>query len=441
MKSTVSRSCFHLVISMVAIPGMLSDIFFIKLIILIYAIYLVLKKKAEYLPALMVISTFTANSYFILLAMAVVSVINYSVLREAKVQYLFLFLLLYILYIGYQIISMIYSGGSKIGIIMSQYEYYFSLFAFFYGIILMKSFNTKILNAVFVTLILLSVVDLLKPYIDNLPTVRLVFYSFPLFSVLLIYSVYTNDRILSMLQVLLLFLITTSFFLSGLTFTLLLSVLLSIYLAYLYFKRKGIFLFRFTGYPIYIFLTISMIYTISTFDKSDYSAYKNMQMSEIISFESLSDRFKMKLFEDRGPIWAGVWMSIVTRPQWMPPESVESVKVVNKSGGKDIDFEFHTHNIFLDIIRENGLIFGISFIFVYVRILLLGRKVVFISGINPLFMLLVLNAISCMIIGSFTGVYVLLTTFSIFILTLLGIAYAAYEDPNIFKSNMAKIFR
>jgi len=437
MNSTVSQSYFHLVISLIAIPGMLSDIFIIKFIILIYAIYLVLKKKAEYLPALMVISTFTTNSYFILLAMAVVAALNYNVLRGAKVQYLFLFLLLFILYIGYQIISMMASSSTKIGIIMSQYEYYFSLFAFFYGIILMKSFNKKVLNAAFVALILLAVINLLKPYIDNLQTVRLVFYIFPLFSLLLIYGVYTNNRMLSMPQVLLLFLITISFFLNGLTFTLLLSLLLSIYLAYLYFKRKGMFLFRFTGYPIYIFLTISMIYTISTFDKSDFSAYKNIKMTEITSFESLGDRFKMKLFEDRGPIWAGVWMSIVTRPQWMPPESVESIKVVNKFGGKDIDFEFHTHNIFLDIIRENGLIFGASFIFVYVRILLLARKVVFISEINPLFMLLVLNAISCMIIGSFTGVYVLLTTFSIFIMALLGIAYAAYIYPNIFKINMA----
>jgi hypothetical protein len=431
-----SNCYLHLAISLAAIPAMLSEIVVIKLLILIYAIYLVLKKKAESLPALMVISSFTSNSNFILTTMILVAGINYSILKKANVQYLFLFLLLFLPYIVYRIIINMINTDVKIGLIMNQYQYYLSLFCFFYGIILVKSFNGEVLKVIFITLVLLSIINLFKLYIVGMPIVRLAFYIIPLFCSLLIYYLYSHNNFSFRPKYLLLLLIILIVLPQGLTFTLMLSGLLSMVMVYLYYTKKNAFLFVMIGYPIYIVLAIVMISAISNFRQEDYSAYKDIEMSEITSLESLRNRFNMKMYEDRAPIWAGTWKLIVTKPYLLPPESIENIQIVNKSGGKNIEFEHSSHNIFLDFIRLNGLIFGISFIFVYLRILLLARYAFIIQDFNSLFILLALNAIACMIIGSFTGVYVLISTFSIFTFTFIGITYAAYKNPEIFNKNL-----
>jgi hypothetical protein len=194
----------------------------------------------------------------------------------------------------------------------------------------------------------------------------------------------------------------------------------------MYFKKKFISLRIATGSIAYIVLFLLLIFAITGFEKYDYSAYIDMTIKEVNSFESLSNRIGMKFFDDRAPIWIGVWEDIVYEKNWLPPFKVTEIKAVTRTF-KKVNFEFHAHNTYLELIRSNGIIMGLVLTTILIYFSLLGRKIFTLPNVDPLFIVFAVASIASLIIGSFTGIFVLLSTYAIFVLSIIGVAYAVFK--------------
>ena len=419
---------FHLIFSLALIPVILFGPTFTKLLIMLYAAWLIMKKDAGSLPALAIISSYMSNTFIIYFAVIVLSGINFKKLKSFGVHLVFILLLIFLPYILYLTGLKIFVFGLKAGLVLNQFQLYFSMFAFFYGILIMESFNRKVMQVTMLTLVLLyllSYVNLINPLFIN---VRLNFYTIPFFGAFFAYFLSSNVKDKQVAY----FLIGTGIILSSViltssTFTIYLTTFFAFVLASLYFRRRHYTLRRATGTSAFIIVILLLFYAITGFEKNDYSDYLGESMEEVNSIESLTNRIGMKFFDDRAPIWVGVWEDIIYEKNWLPPLEVENIRASARSTIKKIDFEFHSHNLYLELLRTNGIVMGFVLSFIFIYFSLLGRKILSIPNADPLFIVFVTASISTLIIGSFTGIYVLLSTYAIFALTIVGVAYAVYN--------------
>lgn len=417
----------HLVISFVSVL----IIFFappaFKLLVMLYACWLVFTKDASALPALAVISTYMSNFYIIFFAFILLAILNFNKIKSYGVHIIFIILMLFLPYVLFQSGVKIFSLNMKSGLVLNQFQLYFSMFAFFYGILLIDTFNKKVMNVSIITMILLYLMN----YVNISPdfvNVRLTFYIIPFFGAFLSYYFFGREKKVSVVYLLIgIIIILSSLILSDSTFTIYLTTFFAFVISALYYKRKFKILYLSLGVPAFLVVFLLISYAITEFEINDYSAYKDLGMSDVTSFEELSNRMKMKFFDDRAPIWVGVWNDIVYDKNWLPPAVVSEIQVATRTD-KVVEFDFHSHNIYLEFFRTNGIIMGIVASIIFVIFALLGRKIFLVPRVDSLFIVFISAAISTMVIGAMTGIYVLLSNYAPFVITIVGLAYAMSKN-------------
>jgi len=397
----------------------------IKSLIMIYAIWLTLKKDARFLPAITVIISFLSNSYVIYLAMIVLAIRNYKEIKYYRIHNLLVILLLFLPLVIYQSLYNVVFHNLKTGLVLNQFQLYFSMFSFFYGVLIIKTFTKKVMRVLILTLFLLYIINFFPGIILDVILVRLTFYIIPFSASCLSYYLFNKRKnYYGYIFIGMLIVFYSGIVIESSTFTIYLTAILAFILPSLYFMRLRTILVRTTGIFSFIIVFSLMAYAITGFKENNYSQFRGMTMYEAFSsFESLSNRVLMKLFEDRAPIWAGTWDGIINSRELLPPKKVNEIKAIHRKG-LNKKFEYHSHNIYLELIRTNGIIMGVAVSIIFVLFSLLGRKVFSIHNIDPLFIVLISTSISTMIIGSFTGIYFLSSTYAAFGLTIVGVAFA-----------------
>ena len=432
----------HLALSFAVIPIESYNMAALKLLFMIYAIWLTSKKDAYYLPALVVICSFLTSSYIVYLTMIVMSVINFKTIKQYNLQFILVILLMLLPFTAFFTITRLFTLGLssseiKTGAIINQFQLYFTLFSFFYGILIFKSIDRHVIKALIITFVITIFSIIIIRSFSDLRIPRLLFFIIPLFLGSFSYILFNRrSKGLYFYFVVSIILIIQSILTSGGTFTLLTTSLFVILLSTLYYKNKLHLLMKITGAAPFIVMLVLLWYSISNFGIIDYSIYRGMEMKDITSFESLYNRFLMKFFEDRASLWSSSWSQIVLDKNWLPPLKVVDIQYTNRFN-KTSDFEFHSHNILLELIRNFGFIMGGTLSIIYAYFIILGRKIFSIPNINPIFVMLIATAVSTMIIGGMTGIFVLLPSYAVLGLSLLSVAYAHYfrlKDKRVYNA-------
>jgi hypothetical protein len=93
---------------------------------------------------------------------------------------------------------------------------------------------------------------------------------------------------------------------------------------------------------------------------------------EMVSLQaSLSDRVIFKFAGDRLPLWTSAYSQIVEGSFWFPT-SGRSLQVIHFS--EYTEWNFGSHNSYLEILRNNGLFFGIILLFVIINLLIMTLR-------------------------------------------------------------------
>jgi hypothetical protein len=417
----------HLLISILLIPGFLIGNPTFKAVLLLYPISLVLKRDAVYIPALTILASYMSNSYVIYLTIIVLCIINYKKI-QGKARALFITLLLFLPVTLYISFSKIFYEQIKIGLVLNQFQLYYSLFAFFYGILVVDTFNKLVLKGLFISLLILYIFNYFLASYSELATIRIIFFVIPLFFVLIIYTIFFQRPFISIVSLpLAIGLLMFSFKFTELTFTLLLSAILSVLFIILYLKQMNSTLVKIVGPFGYSILFLVFIIAIKNYDTYNSRNIVSMSRQDGGKMAAIKERFEKKLFEDRGALWSSVVHESRNNLSFLPPPVINEIQISTRKGSL-IPFEYHSHDVYLELIRTDGLIMGSCFGLVFILMNLISSKLFTVKNINPYFVMLLSVSIGNNMIGGMSGTYVLLTSYAILGMSIPGIAYGLLEQ-------------
>lgn len=423
----------HLLISALSIPALIYGPVPLKLVFVLYGIWLVLKRDAAALPALIVLVSYMSNSYAIYFAIIGLGLIYIKQIYKFSVFYLFIILVAVLPYVAYLLQYHIFQKHEVAGLAINQFQLYFSLFAFFYGLLITDTINKKVIVASVFSLLICFVINFLYGHVAGIPYVRNIFYTLPFFGTLVALIIFGfrffkyKAYLVTGIVVLALGVLTIDA-----TFTVILSVLLCASIAVLCVYGRTLLLKFITGIPVFLIFGTLVALAVADYDGVDYSEYRDMKMSDVRTTEQFVNRFKMKLYEDRAPIWNGVYESIVKEKDWLIPVDVKEIEIITKSDSV-LDFEFHSHNLFLEFVRLNGILFGVLFSLIFVVLVVFSNRVLWgPAKLPPLLLVFIATSLGTTIIGAFTGIYVLLPNFAMLNMTFLGVAFASQGRVALF---------
>lgn len=429
---------WNIIFAIVCIPlfSLGGEIF--KYAILPYIAYMVFSRNPDYLPSL-IIFMIPGNviTVTILLLSFIVTLYKIKIFKNSNIKF---YLYLTLLPTPYLIINSIYRIIYVNKSIIEELVYlsmFFGLFAFFYFYILTKEGRLK-LNHIIVILALLFFVILLNFLYPEDDPIRYIFFSFPLagsfiFSVRNTYfSKFDSSIKLFSLIAFLYFLYAINYQ----TFTLLLSAIISIHLIYLYNTKKIKSLKLYTSYLPFVLSVIFVFYAIK--NSEIYSVDANQK--QVVEYSTLSledmsafkNRLLNKAFDDRAPLWNGIYLSILNNPRILPPTSIEEYTIVTNEGFES-QSELPAHNLFLELIRLYGLLFGIIASIVFIHFIVSASKLLLTKNLNPIVCALLCVYLAVGIAGSTTGQFPLLFTFSFMFLGLGGYFEALKENIYVSK--------
>lgn len=404
----------HLIIAFLSLFGYAYGGISFKILMIPYTGWLVLKKDARYMPALLVHCTSaTLVMPFIYLTFAFLSVKNFFYLKKMKLTGpLVLLLALFPVFIW--LFFSKYSDTTDFVASIMSLNMYLSFFAFFYGVLIVKPFDRGVIDAIILTLFLLFILHQFE-----LQSSRLIFFSYPLF--IGFFSYFYFFRNINPKQVLLIFisLFSLIILLLDYTFTLFFSSVFSFVLIGLYYSGRRKLIFTMTGMSAYLLVFVIMVLGVLNYMQIDNIS----NITDANTNIAFTERIKFKLFADRAPFWDGAVKQIGLLNSFFPPVEVPNI-TATLIDNKDVEVSFGGHNIYLELVRNYGYLAGILLCFLYLFIGIVGRNIFLLKKINPLFMLLVASSVSIHIIGGLTGTYPVTMNFSIANFTILGAAYA-----------------
>lgn len=417
------KAYIHLIISVILIPFIIYGDDLMKYIILAYTAYLVIKMNAESLPALAIISSYLSSFYLIYFLFIIISILKFKKIKSVNFHVYLIILLIFLpLVLVYSFFQM-YVFGKSIGVSFNQFGLYLSMFSFFYGIIISGTLNKNIINTSIYALIILYLLNYANIFYVDFSFNRLTFFVIPFFVAYLGYYFYHKKKMLYKGFLLICsFGVLATAIITNLTFTIYLTSIFSLLIVIFYYKNKHRVIKNISGVYAFILIFVMMIYSLATFREYDFSDYDRNNLTEINLFEDIRIKAQMKLFDDRAPIWSSVWNNIVNNPNLLPPFEIGTIQIV-RTGEEDKEFDYHSHNLYLEFLRTNGIVMGFGETIIFVMMILSSRRLLIVKNVYPLLIILTSTAISTMIIGGMTGIYVLISTFAPFVFTILGISH------------------
>ena len=407
----------HVLIAASLIPIIVSGSFVVKLLSGFYAVWMLAKKSWAYMPALLILVSFLSNSYFLYLSIPIISLLDYKRLIRNNAFGLFLISLTVILPILFFSLNATFSSALPFGLNYARYEIVTSITALSFGSVLRDRLNRPILNVFLLAFLVL----LFFQMVELLAFVRSVFFIYPFSLVYLVYTYTTRKSKQGFSRFLfagMLFLFIGAYFTPS--FTLILTAFHGLYIYHVV-QKSNVTQFKYsTGSFMILGLTVLSLWAINNYRDADIGSKKVVGMDEVKSVGQLMERAYFKLLMDRAPLWAGALAQITEEPSFLPPKRIQKIQVERLDGEGNSDWDFHAHNAYLELLRTSGILIGGLTILLIVAGLVRARKGLEQSHYFPEELLLYSSSAGVLIIGSFTGIYVISANFSLLPLSVVG---------------------
>jgi hypothetical protein len=391
-----------------------------------YLMFMVFKHNAVFLPALILhCASETSAVTIIFFSFIVLSILKYKdlvLLKLASLFWILIGLLPVFIWLTWQRISVV---GDYPPIAFAHIGYYLSFFAFFYGVLVAKTFTRQILLTMYYLLFVVFVLYI----INALDFTRIVVaFTFLFIAALpLIFNFRNRNHLLKIVSI---------FSLGSLligseesTFTILFVSLLGFIITYLYLKNKTDVILKMTGIIPFVLIFALYGYGISNYMNSVIADIP--EGIDLTSWSSLSDRLSYKLFADRAPYWLAGLEQIALYQPIFPIVDMPNL-IATFQSGREAEITFGAHTTFIELIRRFGIIAGGLLGYCLIYIVIISRKVFQIKNLDKYIVPLFSMAFICTIVLSLTGTFELLPGYSLLSMGILGIAYyySATNNPN-----------
>ena len=418
----------NILIGILCLPAYLHLGEFFKYLIAPYIVYMVWSKKTEYFPALIIhITPGSIVSYLILITTLVISVQHFRTWRKLQIRYIFFISLLPLPIFIWQTVDRFFM--QNLGLIQSMIplDMYLGLFPFFYGTLLSRKMNLEVWRAIFIVLFFSLGVELLelKEYFA-----RALFFALPALVSLAIYLLlfrhHNIDRNIKIIAVLAL-----AYFISKInlySFTVIGSTGIATLLL-IGFKRKFTTLSRLISSKWAFIVTMLLVFYAVTNQsrlRSIEALDFDMSNFKITDIDMLRTRLYKKTFDDRAPLWLAVWNNVIAEKNILPPMELKEYEIENFYGTQ-YEANFGAHNIFLELLRQFGVIIGPITGLSFILIVISAGKLLLLKNLSNSFLIITASTVVAVgIIGGMTGQYPLLSTFSLLYIGLAGVCYGTY---------------
>jgi len=386
-----------------------------------YLIFMVFKLDAVYLPSLILhCASETSATTVVFISFMILSFINYNELIRLKLGILFWSLIgilpIFVWLVGYRIFSM--SEYPPLAFV--YIGYYLSFFAFFYGVLISKTFNREILRNIY---ILLFVVFLF--FLTGAIHFTRIIVAFTYIYISSLSLLFTNSKKNHLLLAIALFSFLSVFASSEeSTLTTMFVSLFAFFIALMYFKRKSRIIFSTTGYIAFILIFVLYFFGIQNYMNVDLQYVP--QNTAFIDFNNFSNRVSNKFYSDRAPFWAGGFTQIIKYRHFFPIPDIPDI-IAKFSTGREINITFGSHTTFIELVRKYGIIAGGVLGFSLINMVIISRKIFLIRNLNPLMIPVYATAIATTIVLSLTGQYQIMPGYALLSLGVLGIGFSKYS--------------
>lgn len=395
-----------------------------KGVALAFGMWLVHQRKVEYFPLVILSTAFLSTAYILYLQMFLLTLLNYKIIRYYRQTTLFnFFIIMMVAFVIYSLIKFI-ETDNNLGRSLESYSFVLAMAPFFYALILKGYVERKLFfKRLFYALVFIILLNgVFKELSQEFISSRLVFYIIPFFFVQIILNLKEKNFTQLVLSILLFVFVG-----QGVTFTLLFTALLTILFLY---TSKFLTLKKMV--PILLFLI--PVNAIVNFESVDYSMYRDLKMEEISNYDDMKNRIGMKLYEDRAPIWIAAWQTIVNNPQLQPPQDLPTFTIEGRSN-KEVEWEHHSHNLFLESILRLGWILGLLVLIVFLVINIKAFNHLNFTE-NKFIGSFFITAIISNLIGSQSGVFPLLLDYAFFSMGLIGLLVVFKNNNPLMKFNI-----
>ncbi len=396
---------------------------FFKILISPYVFYIAWSEKPKYIPALLIqVAAGTMISVLVLLIYFLKVIKYHSRLANELGKLIIFALILPAPVLIFQTILRLYLGYS----IVDSFQptiYYLGLFPFFYFVSIKDKIDNFIIHRIIIALILLF----LATIFFNLENIRINSFTTSFFLILWLLLFFSN--IYKQLDIWLklgLLLIFTSLFIGfvDLKFHIIFIIILATITAIIK-KKNKLFLLNFFVSKKIILLASLLVFLI-IYNIYDYRLSSYFYERETFSYENIfsyPDFIIYKAFGDRGLIWSGVWESISTNVEIIPPLLIKNL-IFKSFRGVEIEVTYGAHNIAFELIRYYGLLLGLINLIVYIYILVKLSTLFYYPHKSFIITILIALTFSTGLVIGITGMYVLMLNYSLLQTGFAGILYA-----------------
>jgi hypothetical protein len=393
-----------------------------KFIVAPYIFYMVWSENPRYFPALMVNSAGGSTiAIFILISCFLLTLKYFKQITSMFNIWLLILSFLPAPILFYQTLYRFYVLDFNFVDSVIPLGFYVGIFPFFYGLRMSKKFSRKNLKVIFISLIFVYIFNLLN--ISS--SLRITAISFALFAVIggiFVLPFKTKIKLsyyYKIAGILAIVLVLSGFY--EIKFHLLGSIILSFIIIILYMWKQKILLEFFVKKRIILLSLIIITYVITQtynyssnkFNVSDFSYTDITTYPQFIAYKAIGDR---------GVIWNAVWKKSMHARYWVPPLVVDDISFISLDR-KKIEVTFGAHNLFLELLRQYGLIIGPIISIIYISMLIYLGRIFFKRIKNHYILFLAATIFGIGIVVGLTGMYTLMINFSFLFMGLTGILY------------------
>lgn len=386
-------------------------------------VYMVFKKDAAYLPALMIhCSSETSIMYAVFFSMMIVCFIKARVLISDKgTRWFFVFMILSLPIYLLLTIQRYRLDGDTWQNALGYSSFYIAFWAFLYCYIVSNTFNIITIKSIMISLLCFAVAIVLTGDLSK----RIVFLAI---IVGIIYGIISLSKVSKKKWGVILGVMAIVFFFSysGLTFTLLLVLLYALAIVYLYKKQQKKILKSITGILPYFVILIVIVNGITNYTTASYGAYADSV--DFSDMNKLWNRIQYKLYGDRAPYWAAGWEQIISFAPIFPVHDIPNFTAYDAEGRIFEDVSFGAHNSPLQLLRLFGFIMGGSLILCYMISTMSASKVFYSHKLDVFSLSLFSVSFGYLMVLFLTGTASMLPDMALFSFGLMGMAYGLEKN-------------
>lgn len=440
-KHELTRFVLHTLFALACVPVYMSPYYALfGLLTGTALLYFIFRPRSEYLLPLMIHTMWGSQQRYIMLAGCFLyALVHFNRLRQYKLQGIFVVYLLVLPFFIWHTWKRYvwFGGGIGAGGTFLSMSYYLAFAPFFWGVIACL----RITREMFVASIIVGFLVFIN-FALHLPFTRMIFWSADFMPVFLLWVAlnshfrkYFIDCIIAVICLVGLFLGFTGKINLYVSFTQVGVMALGVVFVIFAKWRGG--LLRVIR-PIFFFVATILLtfYTISSFEEKgrqvqlQYERYDDIKATSI---DAIREKLLLKIFNDRAPLWAASWDSIMQQakkdPIWVATD--RTVGIIFADDGRIVEVDLMAHNILLLLLQDYGWYGGLGLYLIYIA--LFTRKEtheIILKDNQSYYSLIGALCFAHGIIGGYTGQYVMTWEFSFILYGFLGCVFVRYYRLN-----------